>query len=138
MAQKRVYIAAKIVPGNDVVRTLLARFESHGFRCAYDWTRNLIDRPFSDNRAAQQAADQMIEAIVGCDVFILLATSEIIGALGELVAALGAARRRRKRRLAIYVVGSDEVRERCLFYHSSGITRWCHTLEELLAEFTIE
>ena len=127
-----VYISAKIVPGNDVVLALLAWCEQHGFECAYNWIEHPIARPFTGQPAAEEAAGAMISSAGSSDLFVLILTDGLVGALIELGAALATASITNGDLPAIYIVGTPAQREQSVFYHHPAVN-WCNSLDDLKA-----
>lgn len=129
-----VYITGKLSEDELVVRDLLLRLATLGYHPTYDWTANIVTKPFRDHQEqARTAADEMINAVIKAELVIVLMNSALKGGLIELGANLGAVVMadllgHRKR---IIVVGDEASREITVFTWHSAITH-CLTIEEAL------
>jgi hypothetical protein len=123
---KKVYIASKLNSMEETVQRLKAELELRGYEIPYDWTLHPISKPYSSHaNEAHTAADNMIRAIMSCDILVVLCAPNGLGLHIETGGALVAggiqayiSERQQKR---IYVVG--EHNDRSVFYFHTSVTR---------------
>lgn len=126
MEKKRVYIASKLGSMEPAVRILKETLERIGFQIIYDWTERPVVKPFEKNLAeAAEAAQQMTQAVMQCDILIVLCAEGGIGyhieTGGALVASVILSMVTGQPHKQIYVVG--EGNDRSIFYFHPLVKR---------------
>lgn len=117
MTKKSVYVAGKVGPDLLEMHMILGVIEDMGFEIAYDWTRtgDGIQKPYLDHVDTNRPfAMKMRNAADMCDIFVLLPTKNILGALIELGIAIGSTRIRPGK--IIYVVCDRTDLRQSIFY----------------------
>ena len=129
MTQKTVYVAGRVGDDLSEIQAVITRIQDMNFAITYDWTRNQegIRKPYLDFAESNMPyAMKMRNAADTCDVFVLLPTTDILGALIELGVAIGSVRQRPGK--IIYVVCDRAQLRQSIFY----------TLEEVVVLDTLE
>lgn len=103
----KIYIAARIKTGSLQVKELAESLTSLGHKITYDWTKEVIPKPFSEHKdIAAPFALKMKDGATDCDIFILIWDESLLGALIELGMALGTSSKDKPK--IIYILGKKE------------------------------
>lgn len=134
-SQNRVYIASKFGMMEAVVQELKEQLEERGYQIIYDWTVQPVPKPFQDHKEeVSRASRDMTEAVMKCDVLIVLCAPNGIGLHvetgGAMVASIILSLITGQKRKKIYVVG--EGNDRSVFYFDESVTR-VNSVDELLS-----
>jgi hypothetical protein len=132
----RVYIASKLGPMEEKVRDLRLQLEELGYEVIYDWTEHPVPKPFEEHvEEATEAADNMVRAVMQCDVLIVLCADRGLGMHietgGALVASLALPFITGQSGKRIYIVGDGN--NRSVFYFHNMVVR-LPDISALLAE----
>ncbi len=136
MSGKRIYIASKVGPMEEEVKRLKNTLESRDYNILYDWTENPVSKPFQDHpEQSARAAHDMAQAVMNCDILIVLFAEGGIGfhieTGGALVSSIILSMITGQSKKEIYVVGNGN--DRSVFYFHDSVKR-LDTVEELLEE----
>ena len=138
MSGKRIYIASKVGPMEQEVKELKNTLEERGYSFLYDWTEKPISKPFQDHaEQSAQAAHEMAQAVMNCDILVVLFAEGGIGfhieTGGALVSSIILSMITGQPKKQIYVVGTGN--DRSVFYFHPSVQR-LDTVEELLTKLT--
>ena len=130
MTQKSVYVAGRVGDDLSEIQAVIARLENMGYVITYDWTKSEgIQKPYLVFLNSNMPyAMMMRNAADICDIFVLLPTEFILGALIELGVAIGSVRHRPGK--IIYVVCDRAQLRQSIFYTLEDVVV-LDTLEEL-------
>ena len=124
--KNRVYIASKLGPMEEQVRTLRDELTRRGYVIIYDWTEHPVQKPFAEHvEEAHAAAEAMAEAVRCCDILIVLCAPNGLGMHietgGALVTSIILSFITKQEQKQIYVIGDGN--ERSVFYFHRSVTR---------------
>ena len=124
--RKRVYIASKFGLMEEEVQRLRVSIEKLGHRIIYDWTEHPIPKPFEEHiKEATKAAEAMAQAVMNCDILIVLPAERGVGLHietgGAMVASIILTFILGTPVKEIYIVG--EQNDRSAFYFHESVTR---------------
>lgn len=122
----RFYIAGRLGM-EDEVRRLKKTVEELGHTIIYDWTETYVPKPFEENiEKATQAAEAMAQAVMACDIFVLLCAKGGLGMHietgGALIASIITTFIMGGQPKKIYIVGDRNIRS-SIFYFHKAVTR---------------
>ncbi|MBU2068288.1 MAG: hypothetical protein ABIJ60_00925 [Patescibacteria group bacterium] len=122
----KFYIASKVNQAEPAVNELKREIENLGHEIIYDWTENIIPKPFKENiEAVSKAAEDMANAVMNCDALIVLCAKDGLGMHietgGALVASIILSFIKNRPEKNIYVVGKNN--DRSVFYFHKSVKR---------------
>ncbi len=121
-----VYIAGKVGESEPQLRKLKIDLAMMGFEVPYDWSESRVQRPYGDYpEEAGEAGERMIEAVMKCDVLIVLYDRKGLGLHIETGAMIvGCAVQKlfaHGTRKHIYIVGAGP--DESVFHFLPGVNR---------------
>ncbi len=122
----RAYIASKVGLMEGPVKDLKMTLQEMGIEINYDWTENIISKPFEDHvDQVQVVAEKMAKAVMECDVLIVLFVKGGLGLHietgGALVSSIILSFITGQKRKHIFVVG--EGNDTSAFYFHDSVKR---------------
>ncbi len=132
-AKGTVYIAGKVGAGTDTVRYLLNELRKLGYEASYDWTEaSGVRKPYLANVQRNRSfAEKMLQGAHDCNVLILLASDNLLGALIEFGIGLGSSLSEPNFHAYVVTEGVETLRE-SIFYCLEEVTI-VDTVERLIA-----
>jgi len=128
----KFYIAAPFNQREEV-KEIYNRLKSLGHEITTDWTNHKYIKPYNTNQQLARAyAQEDLEGVLSCDVFVLLSDGESQGRNTELGMAI--ALHRVFGKPSIYVIGESNLDS--MFYFSIGINRK-NSLDQVLDELDL-
>lgn len=131
MKEKHIYLAGKLNSDEGSVEAFAEELEAAGHTVMEKWwSKEALPTPYLENReTSSRAAAAMITAAYECDVFVLFARDNILGAAVELGAAIASAASNPEK--VVIVNGAEHVRQSVFYAHPAVIA--INSLKELRA-----
>lgn len=124
------YVAAKVKRDELRVRQLIEALTELGHTCTYDWSQNVLQRPFrADNEQQVTAGRSMLLAAAHADLLVVLLGEDLVGVYIELGAALYGNLNSHPKHIVL--VGSENQLHESVFYFQPNVHR-CHTVEKAI------
>ncbi len=113
------YIAGKVNKAEERIAQIKQVLEKYGFTVPYDWTKNVVAKPFENHpEKAAEAALAMLRAVGSSDLLVVLYDDDLLGAHIETGFGFAAAFLDGK---MVIIVG--EKSDRSIFYFLPGVRR---------------
>lgn len=118
---KEVYLAGKVDTSELSIADFSSELESRGHQVIEKWwEKELLPKPYLQyTETSITAAEAMIDAAYGSDVFILFPEDNILGAAVELGAAIASSRDNTDKQ--IIIVNPNRVRQSVFYAHPSVV-----------------
>lgn len=128
----KFYIAAPFNQREEV-KEIYDRIRNLGHQITTDWTNHKYIKPYNTNQQlSRKYAQEDLEGVLSCDVFVLLSDGESQGRNTELGMAI--ALHRVFGKPSIYIIGESNLDS--MFYFSRGINRKT-SLDQVLDELDL-